>query len=163
MLHEGQSPDLRRLPLKGLDPCVNALGLHPSSHGLIRRSPEFSSLTSQQPTLSLLESILWLQECAQAAQAPRVRECTLQGQPSTTEGTCYGAEDSSALSPPGSSLSPRTGALAIPRRKLFTSTVYFHFCFRSTPVAYGGSQARGQIRVVAAGLRHSHSNARSEP
>ena len=35
--------------------------------------------------------------------------------------------------------------------------------FRVTPVAYGGSQARGRIGVVAAGLRHSHSNARSEP
>ena len=29
--------------------------------------------------------------------------------------------------------------------------------------AYGGSQARGQIRAVAAGLCHSHSNTRSEP
>ena len=29
-------------------------------------------------------------------------------------------------------------------------------------VAYGSSQARGQIRVAAATLRHSHSNARSE-
>ena len=27
--------------------------------------------------------------------------------------------------------------------------------FRATPVAYGGSQARGLIRVIAAGLRHS--------
>ena len=30
-------------------------------------------------------------------------------------------------------------------------------------MAYGSSQARGQIRVVAVGLHHSHSNARSEP
>ena len=30
--------------------------------------------------------------------------------------------------------------------------------FRSTPVAYSGSQARGQIRAVTAGLHHSHSN-----
>ena len=30
-------------------------------------------------------------------------------------------------------------------------------------MAYGGSQARGRIRAVAAGLHHSHSNARSEP
>ena len=30
-------------------------------------------------------------------------------------------------------------------------------------MAYGGSQARGQIGAVAAGLRHSHSNARFEP
>ena len=38
------------------------------------------------------------------------------------------------------------------------------FClFRATPAAYGGSQARGLIRAVATSLRHSHSNARSEP
>ena len=30
-------------------------------------------------------------------------------------------------------------------------------------MAYGGSQARGLIRAVAAGLRHSHSNSGSEP
>ena len=32
--------------------------------------------------------------------------------------------------------------------------------FRAAPAAYGGSQARGQIGVIAAGLHHSHSNAR---
>ena len=38
------------------------------------------------------------------------------------------------------------------------------FClFRATPAAYGGSQARGPIGAVAAGLRHSHSKAGSEP
>ena len=42
------------------------------------------------------------------------------------------------------------------------SFVRFAF-FRAVPVAYGGSQARGQIRAVAAGLHHSHSNVRSEP
>ena len=31
------------------------------------------------------------------------------------------------------------------------------------PLAYGGSQARGGIRAVAAGLRQSHSNVGSEP
>ena len=38
------------------------------------------------------------------------------------------------------------------------------FClfFRATPTAYGGSQARGRIRAVAASLRHSHSNEGSE-
>ena len=37
------------------------------------------------------------------------------------------------------------------------------FClFRAAPAAYRGSQARGQIRATAAGLYHSHSNARSE-
>ena len=30
-------------------------------------------------------------------------------------------------------------------------------------MAYGGSQARDRIRATAAGLHHSHSNARSEP
>ena len=40
----------------------------------------------------------------------------------------------------------------------------FIFClFTAASTAYGGSQARGQIRAVASGLRHSHSNARSEP
>ena len=42
----------------------------------------------------------------------------------------------------------------------------FLFCFvllfRATPVAYGGSQARGRIRATAASLHHSHSNAGSE-
>ena len=35
--------------------------------------------------------------------------------------------------------------------------------FRAAPAAYGGSQTRGLIGAAAAGLRHSHSNARSEP
>ena len=34
--------------------------------------------------------------------------------------------------------------------------------FRATPMAHGGSQARGRIGAIAAGLRHSHSNIRSE-
>ena len=33
----------------------------------------------------------------------------------------------------------------------------------AAPTAYGGSQARGRIGAVAAGLRQSHSNAGSEP
>ena len=38
----------------------------------------------------------------------------------------------------------------------------FYFAFsRAAPAAYGGSQAKGLIRAVAAGLCHSHSNARS--
>ena len=46
---------------------------------------------------------------------------------------------------------------------------FFFFFFRSlffwgaTRGACGSSQARGQIKAVAAGLHHSHSNARSEP
>ena len=43
----------------------------------------------------------------------------------------------------------------------------FFFCFffglfRASPAACGGFQARGQIRGVAVGLHHSHSNTRSE-
>ena len=34
--------------------------------------------------------------------------------------------------------------------------------FRAAPVAHGGSQARGPIGAVAAGLRHSQSNAGSD-
>ena len=33
----------------------------------------------------------------------------------------------------------------------------------AAPVAYGGFQARGQIRAEAAGLHHSHSNSGSQP
>ena len=45
------------------------------------------------------------------------------------------------------------------------SSLYFlFFClFRAAIMAYGGSQARGQIRVVAAGVHHSQSNVGSEP
>uniref|UniRef100_A0A8D0KLY3 Transmembrane anterior posterior transformation 1 n=1 Tax=Sus scrofa TaxID=9823 RepID=A0A8D0KLY3_PIG len=35
--------------------------------------------------------------------------------------------------------------------------------FKAAPMAYGGSQARGPVRAVAAGLHHSHSNTGSEP
>ena len=34
---------------------------------------------------------------------------------------------------------------------------------RAAPVAYGGSLAGALNRATAAGLHHSHSNARSEP
>ena len=40
---------------------------------------------------------------------------------------------------------------------------FFFHLFMDTPTAYGSSQARGHIGAAAAGLRHSHSNARSEP
>ena len=36
------------------------------------------------------------------------------------------------------------------------------FFFRASPTAYGGSQDRGLIGDIAAGLHHSHSPARSE-
>ena len=35
---------------------------------------------------------------------------------------------------------------------------FFFGLFRAAPEAHGGSQARGEIRAVAAGLYHSHSN-----
>ena len=38
-----------------------------------------------------------------------------------------------------------------------------HVLFRAAPVAYGGTQARGQIAATAAGLQHSRSNAGSKP
>ena len=41
--------------------------------------------------------------------------------------------------------------------------LFFSFgLFRATPMAYGGSQARGPVRAVAAGLHHSHSNSGSK-
>ena len=41
---------------------------------------------------------------------------------------------------------------------------FFFFCFLgAAPVAYGGFQARGQIRATAVGLHHSHSNVGSKP
>ena len=45
-------------------------------------------------------------------------------------------------------------------RNVFFFLFFFFFClFRAEPMAYGGSHARGWIRVVAAGLYHT--NARS--
>ena len=46
---------------------------------------------------------------------------------------------------------------------LFSSLPSFFPLFRAAPTAYGSSQTRGQIGAAAAGLHHSHSNARSEP
>ena len=45
--------------------------------------------------------------------------------------------------------------------------LFFFFCLfafsRTTPAAYGGSQARSPIRAAAAGLHHSHSNVGPKP
>ena len=41
-------------------------------------------------------------------------------------------------------------------------TFFFFFLFMGAPTAYGSSQARGQIGVVAAGRCHTYSNAGSE-
>ena len=46
------------------------------------------------------------------------------------------------------------------------SFFFFSFLFafsRATPEAYGGSQAKGLISVVATGLRQNHSNLGSKP
>ena len=40
--------------------------------------------------------------------------------------------------------------------------VLFCLLLRAAPAAYGGCQARDQIRATAAGLHHSHSNTRSK-
>ena len=40
---------------------------------------------------------------------------------------------------------------------------FFFLLFKAALAAYGSSQARGAIRAAAAGLHHSHSNARSKP
>ena len=40
--------------------------------------------------------------------------------------------------------------------------IYLFSLFRATPLAYGGSQARGPIGAVAASLCQSHSNSGSE-
>ena len=41
--------------------------------------------------------------------------------------------------------------------------LFIYLLFRAAPAVYGGSQARGRIDAVAAGLRQSHSNTGSEP
>ena len=49
---------------------------------------------------------------------------------------------------------------------IFTRFFFFFWSFlsfRAAPMAYGGAQARSLIGATAAGLHHSHSNARSKP
>ena len=46
---------------------------------------------------------------------------------------------------------------------LFLFYFYLFSLFRATPMAFGGSQARGLIRAVAAGLGDSRSNTKPEP
>ena len=41
----------------------------------------------------------------------------------------------------------------------FFCFVFFFLLFKAVPTSYGGSQARGPVGPVAAGLHHSHSNA----
>ena len=44
----------------------------------------------------------------------------------------------------------------------FIFLFFIFLLFRATPMAYGGSQARGQIGAIAAVLFHSHINVRSK-
>ena len=44
------------------------------------------------------------------------------------------------------------------RKNFCLGCCLFAFLLTATPMAYGSSQARGQIRAAAAGLRHSHGN-----
>ena len=57
------------------------------------------------------------------------------------------------------------GSLSLPPRHVCLPAFFFVLSsfFRAAPEACGGSQARDQIRVVAPGLHHGHSKARSEP
>ena len=45
---------------------------------------------------------------------------------------------------------------------VFPNYYYYYYCLfvisRAAPAAYGGSQARGPVRAVAASLHQSHSN-----
>ena len=62
-------------------------------------------------------------------------------------------------------LSLRIDRASAQKAEFYFSTFFFFLSFvfsRATPTAYGGSQARGLIRGVAAGLLQSYSNAGSE-
>ena len=58
-------------------------------------------------------------------------------------------------------------AWELPYAKGVTIKFFFSFCLFAiswaAQAAHGGSQARGRIGAVAAGLHQSHSNARSKP
>jgi len=50
------------------------------------------------------------------------------------------------------------------KHSLHISKYYIYiFSFRAIAAAFGSPQARGQIKDVAVGRHHSHSNAESEP
>ena len=52
---------------------------------------------------------------------------------------------------------------AVNQLYIYIISVLSFLHFRGAPVAYGSSQAKGQIRAAGAGLRHSHGNTGSEP
>ena len=49
------------------------------------------------------------------------------------------------------------------RVMFFNFLLFIYFLLGAAHVAYGGSQARGLIRAIVAGLCQSHSNVGSEP
>ena len=55
------------------------------------------------------------------------------------------------------------GSLGLVEAKYYIYLFIHLFILRAAPAAYGSSWTRVQIRVAAAGLYHSHSNAGSEP
>ena len=52
--------------------------------------------------------------------------------------------------------------LCTSNKQLENIYIYIFCLFRAAPTAYGGSQVRGWIGAVTAGLCHSHSNAGSK-
>ena len=52
--------------------------------------------------------------------------------------------------------------MGLTKQLIFFIFNFFVYVFRAAPVAYGDSQAKGRIGVVATSLRHSHSSARSQ-
>ena len=50
----------------------------------------------------------------------------------------------------------------VPNRPSPPTLGFIYLFVFTTPMAYGGSQARGRIRATAAGLHHSHSKAGSK-
>ena len=71
------------------------------------------------------------------------------------DGTGILRDTSRVLNPPGHNRNPL-------QLDSFHFILLFWF-FRASPMAHGGSQARGQIRATGIGLSHSHSNTRFEP
>ena len=69
-----------------------------------------------------------------------------------------GAQDSHRAVP-----GPEAHSPAMPRGACSPKDPHFSSFFRPAPMACGSSQARSQIGVAAAGLRHRHSNTRSKP
>ena len=50
------------------------------------------------------------------------------------------------------------GLLKTKSLQLDSAILFIYYLLRVAPTAYGSSQARGQIRPVAASLNHSHSH-----